>query len=177
MICLQRAEYICLIFSSELYLSRWEAANSPVPPYNRNKVLRGLKLSSAVFVATPFVAKLEPCSVIGKYSLWFHKATAGFALWKIWGISSLGKVFWMQTKDEVAGRKEATHFTGDFRASLFPWFTKWTLVGCSERDPCLGQGTHRAPSPCFLKYPLIQPGEHGVCIALIAKKTVQSDSK
>lgn len=84
-ICPQRAECICLVFCSELYLSRWEAANFPVPPHIRNKVLRGPKLSSAVFVdsqltATPCAGKLEPCSIIGKYSPWFHRATVGFAL-------------------------------------------------------------------------------------------------
>lgn len=94
MICLQRAECICLMFCSELYLSRWEAANSSVPPYVRNKILRGPKISSAGFVesqltTTPCVGKLEPGSTVGKYSLWFYRGTVCFSLCRVGGISSL----------------------------------------------------------------------------------------
>lgn len=112
MICLQRAECICLMFCSELYLSRWEAANSPVPPYVRNKILRGPQIPSAGFVesqltATPCVGKLEPCSTIGKYSLCFNRGSLCLSAWRVWDISSLDKVFWIQTKDKyLEGRRQ-----------------------------------------------------------------------
>lgn len=155
MICLQRAECICLIFCNELYLSRWEAAHSPVPPPIRNKVLRDPKLSSAVFVDLQLTATphWNPALSLGSTAHGFTEPLLallceGFEISALWAKS-------FEHRQRI--RKEGgSPYHWGFQRLPFSMVHQ-VNTGGMLRGTRVWDRTHteHPASPCFHKYQLI----------------------